>query len=67
MNYRALEHRAKAIGAIVALVTDLVVSEPTFQRDYEARFGEITCQRALFDGANYPQLVAQLRERRRVP
>lgn len=67
MNYRAIEHRAKAIGAIIDLVTDLVVSEPTFQRDYETHFGEITRQRALFDGADYPQLVAQLRERKHVP
>lgn len=62
MNYRAIEHRAKAIGAIVALITDLVVSEPTFRRDYEGHFEEIVRHRASFDGADYPQLVAQLRK-----
>jgi hypothetical protein len=61
LNYRSIEHRAKAIGAIVALITDLVVSEPTFRRDYEAHFEEIVGRRARFDGADYPQLVAQLR------
>lgn len=67
MNYRAIEHRSKAIGGIVALVTDLVVSEPTFQRDYQAHFEEIVRHRKRFDGTDYPQLTAQLRARKRVP
>jgi hypothetical protein len=61
LNYRSIEHRPKAIVAIVALITDLVVSEPTFRCDYEPHFEEFVPRRARFDGADYPHLVAHLR------
>jgi hypothetical protein len=67
LNYRAIEHRGKAIGAIADLVTDLVVSEPTFKRDFEGHFEEVARQRALFAGPDYQALVHQLRSRRRGP
>ncbi len=67
LNYREIEHRGKAIGAIVDLVTDLVVSVPTFQRDFDTHFAEIVRQRARFSGTDYPLLVAQLQARKRVP
>lgn len=65
LNYRAIEHRGKAIGAIGAMVGDLVISEPTFKRDFEIHFGEVIRQRSLFAGPDYQQLVDQLRSRRR--
>jgi hypothetical protein len=67
LNYRAIEHRSKAIGAIVGLVTDLVVSVPTFQRDFEAHFAEVMHERSLFAGSDYQALVHQLRSRRPRP
>ncbi len=67
LNYRAIEHRSKAIGAIVDIVTDLVVSVPTSERDFEAHFAEVVRQRALFTGPDYQQLVGQLRTRKRNP
>jgi hypothetical protein len=67
LNYRALERRSKVIVAIAALIDALVVSEPTFQRDYDAHFAEIVANQAGFVGADYPDLVEQLRNRKKSP
>jgi hypothetical protein len=65
MNYRAIEVRGKLVREIEALIQDLVVSEPTFARDYPRRFAAIQALRNNLAGPDYPQLVRQIAARRR--
>lgn len=65
LNYRAIERRSRVIVAIAALIHDLVTSEPTFQRDYDAHFDEIIALQDRLEGEDYDDLVTQLRGRRR--
>lgn len=66
LNYRAIEVRSRLVREIEAVIRDLVVSEPTFARDYQGRYAEIQRLRAQLSGADYPDLVDQLRRRHRV-
>lgn len=65
LNYTAIRARSKAIKAIAGLINDLVVSEPTFQRDYDDHYGKIVEAHEAFDGAGYPAYVVELRRRNR--
>jgi hypothetical protein len=65
LNYRAISSRSKAIRAIAALINDLVISEPTFKRDYETRYSEITEAQKGFEGVDYDAYVAALCSRKR--
>ena len=65
LNYIAIRARSKAIKAIAGLIYDLVVSEPTFQRDYDDHYGKIVEAHKSFDGASYPNYVVELRRRNR--
>lgn len=65
LNYTAIRARSKAIKAIAGLIYDLVVSEPTFQRDYDDHYRKIVEAHKSFDGADYPNYVVELRRRNR--
>lgn len=65
LNYRAIETRSKIVGCLAALIQDLTISEPTFQRDYETHYEEIEKLRTRLAGPDYADLVAQLQARRR--
>jgi hypothetical protein len=65
LNYQQIARRAKIIDRLARLVYVLAVSEPTFQRDFDETYAEITQLRAAIDGADYPQFVAELRRRSR--
>jgi hypothetical protein len=66
LNYLALQRRGEIISALAELIHILVVSEPTFHRDYAALYGSITHVRPQVNGRDYPDLVAFLRSRRRL-
>jgi hypothetical protein len=65
MNYRAIEARSKLVREIAELIEDLIVSEPTFVRDYQRRFHRIQQLTGTLGGSDYPDLVKQLKDRRR--
>lgn len=65
LNYRAIQARSKAIEALGDIVHVLAVSEPTFQRDYDAALAQVRDWRTLMDGRDYEQFAAQLRDRAR--
>lgn len=66
LNYRAIAVRSELVREIEAVIRDLVVSEPTFARDYQSRYAQIQHLRAQLAGPDYPDLVDQLRRRHRV-
>lgn len=65
LNYRAIEARSKLVREIAELIGDLIISEPTFVRDYQRRFSRVQHLRTTLPGADYPDLVQQLKARRR--
>ena len=65
LNYRAIEARSKLVRVIAELIGDLIVSEPTFVRDYQRRFKQVQHLRTSLEGTDYPQLVQQLKASRR--
>ena len=65
LNYRAIQARSKLVHEIADLIGDLIVSEPTFVRDYQRRFSQIQKLRTTLPGSDYPQLVAEIKARRR--
>jgi hypothetical protein len=65
LNYLALQRRGAVITHLAALIHALVVSEPTFHRDYSFLYNAISQARATIDGPDYPSLVIFLRSRRR--
>lgn len=64
LNYLSLKRRGAIISALAELIHTLVVSEPTFHRDYVALYDSISQTRAQIDGADYPQFESFLRSRR---
>jgi hypothetical protein len=64
LNYLASRRRGEVIMLIASLVHTLVVSEPTFQRDYSKIYSEIAGIQADIDGSDYPDFVKELRARR---
>ena len=65
-NYLASKRRGDMIARIADLVYALVVSEPTFQRDYSRIYSQIATIQADINGTDYPDFVVKLRSRRRV-
>jgi hypothetical protein len=65
LNYRAIEARSKLVTELAALIRDLVVSEPTFDRDYAKHYQAIQSWRSRLAGLDYADLVKDLRARRR--
>jgi hypothetical protein len=63
-NYRSLLARSKIISGIAELVHILVVSEPTFQRDYFAVYSSIVGLEPLLDGHDQADYVRSLRATR---
>ncbi len=61
LNYRAIKARSDLIDCIGDLVHVLAVSEPTFQRDFDAIGAEINRLAALVEGSDYPAYVRELR------
>jgi hypothetical protein len=67
LNYLASKRRGDMIVQIADLVHTLVVSEPTFQRDYSRIYKRITAIRANIDGTDYRDFIVELQSRRRIP
>jgi hypothetical protein len=65
LNYRQIEVRGDLVVQIAALVRDLSISEPTFERDFAAKYAVATDLRSRLPGLDYADLVSQLRARRR--
>jgi hypothetical protein len=65
LNYRAIQARSKLVQEIADLIGDLIVSEPTFVRDYTRRFNRVQNLRSTLPGADYPDLVKVLKASRR--
>lgn len=61
LNYRAIKTRSDLIVSVGDLVHVLVVSEPTFQRDFDAISAEINRLAPLVDGNDYAAYVRDLR------
>jgi hypothetical protein len=61
LNYSALKRRNELIGYISEIIHTLVVSEPTFQRDFAALYTKLQKAKTLIDGSKYPGLERQLR------
>ena len=64
LNYRSLQTRSSIISKIAELVHILVVSEPTFQRDYSAEYSAILGLEPLLDGHDHADYVRKLRARK---
>ena len=67
LNYLASRYTGQVITLIARLVYALVVSEPTFQRDYAEITSDITSTRLQLQaaGRDYASFVTVLREQRR--
>lgn len=65
LNYVQTSSRSQAIDLLARLVHVLVVSEPTFQRDYARIMADIKSARQRFAGAEYEEFAATLRSRNR--
>ena len=65
LNYLASHRRGVAIRHLAGLIHTLVVSEPTFRRDYTSLYSAITKMQAVINGPDYPAFVINLQSRRR--
>lgn len=65
LNYLALQRRGEVITFLADLIHTLVVSEPTFRRDYASLYDAIIQVRADIDGSDYPDFAHFLQSRRR--
>lgn len=64
-NYRGTWARARLIEELADLIHILVVSEPTFQRDYDRSMTKVGEYRSNIDGADYSDFVAHLQRTKR--
>jgi hypothetical protein len=62
LNYRAIQRRAEILAALAGIVHALVVSEPTFERDFDELYSLVQTAKQRIDGPDYPDLVDSLRE-----
>ena len=62
LNYKALRSRSQLIRYLSEIVHALVVSEPTFQRDFDAIYGRLQVSKTALDGSDYPQFATLLRQ-----
>lgn len=65
LNYLASYRRSVVIKNLAGIIHVLVVSEPTFQRDYASFYQNITAMQSKINGADYPTFVLSLQARRR--
>lgn len=65
LNHLAIKTRSDLVREIAELIEDLIVSEPTFARDYQARFNRVQSLQAGLPGTDYLRFVQQLKARRR--
>lgn len=65
LNYLASYRRSVVIKNLAGLIHALVVSEPTFQRDYASFYQAITTIQAKINGPDYPAFALSLQARRR--
>lgn len=61
LNLLTLKHQDRLIGRIGDAVTDLVVSRPTFERDFDAHFRAIEDARKSIASADYQKWVDRQR------
>lgn len=67
LNYRAIKARSDLLVQVGNLVHALVVSQPTFERDFAAISAKIDSLAAQVDGNDYPRYVQMLRATVRHP
>lgn len=67
LNYLASYRRGLIIRNLAELIHVLVVSEPTFHRDYNLRYNCISTVHSIMDGPDYPEFESFLRSRHRKP
>jgi hypothetical protein len=65
LNYLQIARRAQIIKHIAAVITDLVVSEPTFQRDFSTLYQEIVSLKGKLAGSDYTRYAQQVQATRR--
>ena len=65
LNYTAIKSRSEAIGIIGDIVHTLIVSEKTFQRDFDVLVQKLGVVEPLLDGDTHEDFVAALRRQRR--
>ena len=65
LNYKAIDRRARMITNIAHVINDLVVSERTFQRDFQQHYNAILNLQQDLAGSDFPAFVAELRRSRR--
>jgi hypothetical protein len=65
LNYLASHRRSVIIKHLAGLIHALVVSEPTFRRDYTLLYSIISKTHAVINGPDYPAFASDLQSRRR--
>lgn len=65
LNYRAIQRRGEIVATIARIVHALVVSEPTFERDFDELYSLVQAAKQRIEGLDYPDLVRSLREAQR--
>ena len=65
LNYRAIWARGHVISGIGDLIGTLVVSAPTFQRDYAQAIRRIDSYRPHLGGSDYNAWVTEIRKKKR--
>ena len=65
LNYLAAYRRSVVIKNLASLIHELVVSEPTFQRNYMSFYQTITTMQAKINGPDYPAFALSLQARHR--
>lgn len=67
LNYVQIKARSDLVVSIGDLVSILVVSHPTFLRDYSKEYAETQRLSGLLDGSTYHAFVSELRDKRTGP
>jgi hypothetical protein len=62
-NLRALEHKRAIVSALALAVQDLLVSPPTFERDFDSHFEVVERRRRQLDRTDFAGYVSFLRRR----
>jgi len=61
LNYQAIKRRNQVVTHLANIVNDLVVSEPTFQRDFDDSYAQVLVAQAAIEGQDYELWAAGLR------
>jgi hypothetical protein len=62
-NLRSLHHKRAILRALGNSVHDLLVSGPTFDRDFDSHFTQVERERRLLASSDFPGYVEYLRRR----